>query len=631
MSYRVIFHALCASLLLALCAPAAAQDALLPADLFFLDSVGQVWRFAADGSALDAILPDGVAAVGFALSPGGDAIIYRTAEGAVARTLPGADVVTIDAEAGVPEAGAPGAVLAWSPSGVPIAYTAGAGVRVYLPEGDVRLEADGGPFVDLLWSPGGRYLACKRAGDGWMIFRLDLAALTLAGTLEGDDALAWTRDETLVVAPEGGGLHLVRLGAGVQTLVEGDAYISKPVVRGGVLYYFVHTQGPQSPGVLMRLSLTPGAMPETVGTLAFDPGASRWVDGALLLTLREDAALVLIDPITGETTPIPNTAGASAWAWYEAAPLPLADTVVGLPEDLYFLAASADVVQVWRVAQQTGTPLPLTAEIDDVTDFTLSSDGNHLAYTVGGRLMLATIGAADARQLAGGGGDMTPAFRADGLALAYADGGILTVPSDGGDPVAVLGDPADRRYTHPRWSPDGTWLLIDIESAEGVEVALLSVTGRGPLTLDVRCGGARWMAGNKFLCWGAHSSGAVTPGLYVVTPGDPPRVTLLLDESWSLLDAVHIPKDGTIFFVMGSTMPGMFAAQPMRLAPGAVPEPSGLGGMIDAPRLAPDGSMLAGRDGTGRLMFIRTETGECTILKAPARAWGLVWGNGDAH
>ncbi|MBN1287491.1 MAG: PD40 domain-containing protein [Anaerolineae bacterium] len=609
--------------------------ARLPADLFFLDSGGQVWRMAADDSALDAVSPVGVAVTGFDVAPDGAAIAYRTVEDSIFILAPGEAPARIDAEAALPGGLSYRRTVAWSPAGHPVAYAAGAAVRVSLSlsGGAAPLEAGGGPFVDLLWSPGGRYIACGAAGGGWVVYRLGWGALALAGTLEGDNAVAWASDTALLVAPAGGGLRMVALdGGGVRTLVSGEVRVTKPVVEDDTIYYFVHELGAHAPGVLAMQPLAPeAAEPERLGALAFDPGEARWSARGLILTLPGVDGLALVDPVSGETTPIPNTAGAQAWAWNPAAKPKLVEAVSGLPADLYFLApapdAASDAAQVWRLDAATGTAALLTTTAAGVASFAVSPDGARLAYVTDGRLMVAAVGDAGALEAAAlSAGGASPAFSPDGAILAYADGGVFTVPAAGGaEPFAVIGG---SRYLRPRWSPDGTWLLIDIETAQGaVETALLSVTGRGPLRFEVLCSGARWVSGNKVLCWGADGPTKATPGLYLVVPGDPPQVDTLLDAAWSIVDAVYLPGDGTIIFLQGVSAPGVMAVQPVRLAPGEEPAPFGAGGLVDAPRLAPDGSVIAGVDDAGRGVFIWVETGRRVVLKSPGRMSGMVWGN----
>jgi hypothetical protein len=310
--------------------------------------------------------------------------------------------------------------------------------------------------------------------------------------------------------------------------------------------------------------------------------------------------------------------------------------VQALPTNLYFLAEETGVRQVWRLGDVNGEAEPVTAASVSIQDFAVSPGGAMIAYTAGGRLVAApTAGGAGVLVAEVSASGASPAFNARGDTLVYAAGGILTVPVDGSaQPRGVIGDPADRQYTRPRWSPDSTWLLIDMVAPDGAsEPALLSVTGRGPITFDVRCSGARWITGNKVLCWGAGgAASAATPGLYLVTPGDPVQVETVLGESWSVLDAVYVPYDGSVIFLQGSADAGVSSVQPMRVMPSGTPEQAGVGGLVQEPKLSPGGAVIAGLtgvgpDGGGQLLFIHTEDGESARLETPARVWSFAWGD----
>lgn len=623
MIYRLV---LLLGFLLSVWVPRLQEWTRLPADLFFLGD-GQIWRLAAAGS-LQAVSPVDVTVTGFAAAPGGEAVAYQTAAGEVFyKDLDGAPV-RIDEEAGSPEGQH---VLAWSPAGRPIAYTAGDMVRVYLPGKETPLEAGDGPFAVLRWSPGGRYLACGKVGGSWMIYRLGWDRLELAGTLEGENTIAWASDRALLVAPATGGLRVVSLvDGGGYALVDGGVRVNAPVVDEDIVYYFMHELGTGAPGVLTMQPITQEAGPETIGARAFDLGGARWSARGLILTVLGPDGLSVVDPVSGEMTLIPGTAGVQTWAWAWAPEPDLVDMVTGLPGNLYFLAPNPDTTQLWRLDWTTGRPVFLTTSASDIQSFDVVSGTPHLAYLAAGRLMVADEpGAGDAVEIAAVDvEDAGLAFSPDGKMLAFADDGIFVVSADGGaPPVSVRANPADRRYFRPRWSPDGTWLLINIETPEGtVETALLSIIGRGPLRFEVLCSGARWIAGNKVLCWGAAGPQKATPGLYLITPGDPPRVETLLDGAWSIVEAVYMPSDGTIVFLEGVNAPDIMAVQPVRLAPSGVPEPFGVGGVMDKPRLSPDGSMIAGLDGAGRVVLDSVQTGYRARLALPDHVHSLKWG-----
>ncbi len=603
--------------------PAFAQEsAPLPADLYYLDQAGRLWRLPAAGGAREQISPTNQQIIDFALAPGGDWLAYRTQSGLFARALGGAEPAQrLDAEAGAPATHAQGSTLAWSPAGGPMAYATAAGVRVYVPGVEAPITAAGGPVVNLLWSPRGRHLACEADSGAWTIYELRGGALTVAGALEGDSDVAWLPDERLIVTPASGGLQVAALGGEVWPLT-GDSAASKPFAWGSTVYYFSHT-APGAPGVLAVRLVGGDAPAEIIGQQAFDTSGARWNAAGSALVVAGDVGLMRVDPATGQARAIPDTAGAVQWAWGPVRQ-PTNRWVEKMPADLYFLAENAGAAQVWRIGKGEEQAAPLTAEGEDVVAFTASADGKRIAYVAGTWLMAADVGQANARQVAEAtSADVAPALRPDGGALAYIAGGVWVTPLDGSAaPALLVGDAGGRVFRRPRWSPTGTWLLVDVAAGDRAEPALLSVTGHGPLTFDADCQTARWTVGNQILCWGAG-------GLYLVTPGDPAQVEPLLDASWRVVDAVLLP-DGAVIFLQRGDAPWPAAVQPMRWERGGTPQPWGEGGLLGAPRLSPDGSMIAGlynmdEDGRGQLMLIRAETGYRVSPGVPERAWLLAW------
>ncbi|MCZ7544705.1 MAG: hypothetical protein M5R40_14815 [Anaerolineae bacterium] len=504
----------------------------------------------------------------------------------------------------------------------PIAYATGAGVRVYLPDAEPPVTAaDGGPFVNLVWSPRGRYLAAQTAAGAWTLYALEGGALRLAGTLEVGSDLAWTADERLIVAPARGGLNLAALGGEVRPLTDEPA-TSKPFIWGDTVYYYAHA-APGAPGVLTALRLGSDALPETLGAQTFDPSGARWNADGSALVVAGAAGLMLVDPATGQTTPVPDTAGATQWAWGPVR-LPASGAVGVLPAALYFLAENAGAAQVWRVGEDGAAPLTAQGAGADIVAFAVAPGGSRLAQVAGDRLTVSDMGEAQPfLTIPVGGADAAPALSPDGSALAYAAGGIWVARVEGeAPPRALIGDEGDRAFRSPRWSPTGTWLLVDVATAGRVEPALLSVTGHGPITFGADCQTARWTVGNKVLCWGAG-------GLFLITPGDPAQAATLLEGDQRIVDAALLP-DGAAVFLQASRAPWPAAVQPVRLDASGAPQPWGAGGLIGAPRLSPEGSVVAGlhninEAGRGQPCLIRLDDGEWVILSNPERAWSLTW------
>ncbi len=646
-------------------APALAQGPSLPlpADLFVLTSAGQVMRIAAGSNFASAITPPEQTVVDFGVAPDGQWIAYRTLGSADGSVAPFLAITALDGQSGqvleFESAGQPpitgrGQTLSWSPDGTAIAYTTGTGLRLYLAgmgESGAPLFQDhaGGPFLHLSWSPGGGFLAAEAESNVWNIYRRQgVSGLAYAGQLPASAGLAWTQEGVMAAAPPGGGLVLISLLDGRQTvLLDTDVVVSQPTLFGGDrLIFLVHEASGQRFAARRfgTISVIGGDFQVFDASLELT-AAMRWLPDGLGLLTPLEGALTVIEPRTNTRRQIME--GVKSYDWGPLPPSELAG--MALPADLHFLSRDqAGVAQLWRLPADGRPAEPITIEPRSVLDFTLSPDGSQIAYTAGGRLIVANRDGTAGRELSPvadrPGAGAQPAWSPNGALIAFVRDGIWVAPAIGGARTELITDvlgqdtPPDqvRVYMRPRWSPDSTRLLVDIGYYEGAGLGILPITGGEAVPLPVAAFQGAWLPNGQVLAW-ASGFAYVTPGLYLVDPANVSTAITILGESWHVADAVPLANEAAmILAIPGGEAMGPNAVQPflVPILPDALPIPDGQGGLIEAPVLSPDGKYVAGlRAATygdfglaGRLVIIHLETGERTAIQTPGEVWGLQWG-----
>lgn len=542
---RPLARALALGAALLLIGAAHAQDGLnLPADLFVLTNDGRVQRYGVGASGVAAVLPEDTYVVDFGLDATGTRLAYRSDAGAFLLDVSAAGAVPLQLEgtsADVPPFRGQGDTIAWAPGGDAIAFTTTYGLRAFFIGANVFAEMRDTPFRQIMWSPGGRFLAGEtviEAGSVWFIYRREGATLALASLISGAvGGVAWLSDSEVVFAPQDGGLRLMQLDqANTQvTLLEPPLIYALPALDAdSALVAFARDPAdaavPNGYGTLLRLergaaqTQTVGAVPVALANLAWSPRAE-------LLVLLQGGVMALFNPATGGGFPLPIN-GVAAYDWgastaqsapsvattapvaatpepaaapttastvtppVVSAPLPV-ETANGLllTLDGYFLAPvpgpdGAPVTRVWRLPADGSRPAIVTRNTTNTVEYAVSAQGV-VAYVVEAELWAQVADEAPFRLARlNSFAPAQPAFSRDGTTVFYTDegSGIWRITLEGArtgeDPelLRARGLAADGTVTQalrrPQPSPDGTKLLIDVYGPAQVANDALDLASR---------------------------------------------------------------------------------------------------------------------------------------------------------
>lgn len=644
----------------------------LAADFFYLTEEGQVWRqpLTGDETAAQIVTRLDLVVEDFAVAPGGDWLIYRTDEFVAITSLTEASGQLLDNSTGGALSRAGGRTVVWSPDASKMAYTTERGFRLYIPGAGedyapLVFDAPDEPLSDLGWSQNAEWLVAWRADGGATLYRSDptLALWVELGAING---YAWLSNGWLAFAPAEGGLALIDPAdlASRVFLVPQDRAVSLILQQpDGALAFFVHNNGVDGPGYLhladpVDLSLRQeSAVPVFTTGYAWDPAASR------LIRLTEAGTFEVVDPLTGSTAEFAAQGTPISFDWGDLPPEQVAS--LPLPADLFFLAPYDGVTQLWRLPADGQPPEPLTGAIADVTAYAVSNDGRQIAYISEGVIYLSPVGtlapvqviALDPGAAAYGGGSLD--FSPAGTKLAYSNNGIWVIDLETSDLRRLAADTLptgeeDARlvevYSHPQWSPDGEWLLVQANYYEGYDFALLAADGstRTPLPLDLFLSQGRWLDADRLLLY-SEGGFYADPALALVSPGQPPQVTGLLDlpvvdvrlrpdgrvALLSRLSPAYSPAPTSVqvysFALDGAAAGGESPEIDLRAETGLI--------VVERPLLSPDGVLLAGLlhirfdeftgFSSGPLAIVNPATGEVFVIEGVDAARDLRWGPGS--
>lgn len=615
----------------------------LPADLFYLNEAGQVWRqpLGGDEGAATLTTPPDLAVRDFALAPGGW-LILRT-EDAVRLIPPDGQQGQVIAAGVSPPPEVVGSSVAMAPDASRVAYLTAEGFQVLVPRAGLEpliYAVAEGPLSGLSWSPDGTWLLVQRTDGSAALYSAEpLAKWVELGRLNGH---LWLRDGRLAFAPAEGGLALLQPGDVNSRLflVPQDRLVTLPVQRpDGLLAFFGHSGSISEPGFLYTADpngsgfrVESSAAVWTSG-LVWDPNGTRLVAAAP--NIPETA--LLIDPYSGAQAAL-RTRGSPRRLVWGVAPLPAA-VGLPLPANLYFLAPQAGVVQVWRLPADSNPPHPLTAAPADVVAYDVAPAGQQVVYVSGGAIWLAALGGAEATQIAAlsdPNGMGMPAFSPDGKQIAYADGGIWLYDLASGEARRLVADrlprsESDRRiqtYSQPRWSPDGAWLLVRVDFYASYDFALLPTAAENavPILLNAPGAAAIW-ADALYLSYAGGPYGQ--PYLNRVLPGDPPTVTPLI--GLAALD-LRLRGDGrlALLHTAGAAWDIPFVVYLYSLLPdGSDLRPEMGAFALEQATLSPDAAFIAGVGvgaSAGQLVLVDAQSGQALRIEGVTGAHSLRWG-----
>lgn len=152
--------------------------------------------------------------------------------------------------------------------------------------------------------------------------------------------------------------------------------------------------------------------------------------------------------------------------------------------DLLYIAANSGAPQVWRLPADGSSPVVVTQAPSGIVDFDVTADGTQIAYTSGGYLWLQNVANGQPMQLIGMNSDRgaRPVFSPDGTQLAFADGGVWVMGTDGSDPRMIVrsveldaaaSNMGDVRVYEPyAFTRDGRALIVSIAVWEGVTAGI---------------------------------------------------------------------------------------------------------------------------------------------------------------
>ena len=639
-----------------------AQDGLnLPTALFVLTAEGQISRYGIGAEGVRPASPEDEFIVDFAVAPDGVWVAYRTEQALWLHNIYSGESRDLDsALAGVPAVRGRGDTIAWTAAGDALAMSTFTGGRVYF-NTESSLEASAftavelseAPFVQVIWSPDGRYLAAEAEGDVWWLYRRENNAMILTSAIPSSDGLAWYNETSVVFAPAEGGLYVMDLNAAnAQTVLLDDTWhYHQPFRRadGMVLVFGRQKDDSTVPeGYARLIGLPQGeARIENLGEVALEMNNLRWTPGGELVLSFRDGALALVSPIDAQSFTLPIDSVA-AYDWGPP-PLPQVEGPT-LPAALFFLAEDdSAVTQVWRLAGDGTPPQMLTSESEAVVSYAAAPDNTRIAYVSGGRLMTQTLNGATPVQLAEVSttpdthpGVTQPAFSPNGQQIAYNDGGIWIVPASGGEPRLIAPDEVTegfaRQFVQPAFAPNLDALLVRVRR-EMVSVPGLLDTNSGEVLEIAVEQQAQWLRDGRILLYGI-ADGTRPGGLSIAGTGSLNQPAQFLPDILSVGHVQEItPNQLRLVLPERQIGPQMLRVGAFDVSTGQLAAVHSGGFVVDA-RLSPDGQFAAGYlyraprtlewdDGRGPLTFFNLQTGEQGVLAQPSEVWAIRWSSGS--
>lgn len=621
-----------------------AQDGLdLPSALYVLTSTGQVQRFGVGIEGLSTVTPDDQKVLDFGVAPDDNWIAFRTEKGLYFRNIYSGQQEQIeDQRAGQPTMTGHGDTIAWSPGGDAVAYTTPNGTRVRFAgiANPSFIDLNEGASLNLIWSPGGEYLAAEADANAWWLYYRQGEYLLLAGKIPSAVGLAWVSRSEVVFAPADGGLIKMDLAnANFQTVLLDDTwfYALPALLPDGTITAIGREKSDTTvaEGSGRLVGLAPGAARSTY--LSETPveisGLRQTPGGQFLIALKGGVlALIIASTGTGLTLPVSDVA---AFSW---GPRPL-ERVNGLPmsSNGYFLAAlEADVQQIWRLPQDGSFAVPLTTSSVNITQYAVSPDAQQLAFVTADNRLWLQAGDGEPRQLATLSEDSIGdvAFSLNGQQIAYIDlnaeqGGFNLVAAETGDSLLTLPNSDDSLYTRMEFAPNLNAVLLEFSrSSAGRFYTLLDLNSSEALEVG-QYDAAIWLPDGRLLAYqsqGAQS--ALVQQMVVIDPA-----TMQAQPLASIPYPARILNMRALIGIRARLVIGSYQIGPRAvnvvdvLTTRGDLSGAGTGGFMVYPALSPDGRFLAGQThNSGPLTIRDLQTGRQVVLNAPPEISLFRWG-----
>jgi Tol biopolymer transport system component len=645
----------------------AQDDALnLPTELYVLTNSGFAQQYGLGLAGLTTVTPEDTFVLDVGAAPDGNWLAYRTEAGLTLLNMYTDEQIQVEgATAGIPPVRGEGDTIAWSPDGDAIVYTTPYGARAHFTGSSTFLDLPQGELRQLIWSPGGGFLAAQADQNIWWLFRREADNLILHGAIPSALDVVWANDSQLLFTPADGGLIRMDLAAAnAQTVLLDNTWIYRlpyPLGDGSILMYGRQKSNNSVPeGSGQLLSLPPGAtQTQPMSENAIDLTGLQWTPGGQLLIAFRGGVMAAVIPATGQGLTLP-VADAVAYTW-GAPPLEKA-TSLNLPYNGYFIADGAEgIKQVWWLPADGSFPQAITEAEADVETFAISPDEFSVAYTSGGQLWLRNFSNGSAAQplvdLSGARVEHIH-FSPDGTRIAYdtfiddhtAYGGVWMIPTSGGEAQQILvnatgGDaPAGAEpglppyYVAPQFAPNLNAMLVIIGDTETSDYGIVDLSS-GQVVNRVDLGDfdqPLWLPDGRVLSYtrdALHGSATIDPQKVVLfNPADNTQMELASLPYPALILSVSPLPDGRARLVIGSYAQGPQALRvvDMDTSSGGLAATGAGGGFMLNPVLSPDGTVLSGiTHPNGSLTLRDVSTGRQVLLLDPPGVVGkFQWGTG---
>jgi len=640
----------------------AQEDGLnLPTELYVLTNSGQVQQYGVGMAGLRTVTPEDEFVLDFGVAPEGNWLAYRTEDALKLLNMYTEEQVEIEgASAGIPPVRGHGDTLAWSPTGDVFVYTTAGGARAYFTASQTYLDLPQGQLTQVIWSPGGAYLAAEAEDNIWWLYRREGENLVLTSAIPSAVGLTWVSPTQIAFAPGDGGLIRMDLAAAnAQTVLLDNTweYDLPYLLPDGTLAVFGRQKDaedvPQGSGRLVGLAASSPSV-QNLSEAVVELNDLQWAPGGNLLIAFRGGVMALVLPMTGQGLTLPIS-DAVAYSWGPM--LPQIATGLTLPADGFFITEGADgIKQVWRLPQDGSPSTPITTAEADVTVFAVSPNQRNIAYFSGGTLWLqplTTTGeAAQIAEVRVGKVEYI-AFSTDGTRVAYdlinetgealQEAGIWLVSTTGGEAAQVLvnGEAGAAEpnilvpyYSRPQFSPNVNGLLVTVGETETTDIGLLDLSTREIISVtDVGdFDEGFWLDDGRMLAIGRDALRGEpvqdTQVAAITLADNTQRVLASLPYPVRVESAREIPG-GKVRLALGSSAVGPQVLNIIDLdtSTGAL-TPAANGGFMVSPQLSPDGTFLAGYTRPdGPLIFRNLTNGESVAVNEPPNTRAFIWGS----